>query len=103
MGYTEGQILRHSWGYEQTNIDFFMIVKRKGDWLTLQKMTSKIVDDNSPAMTGHCVPGEIRTDVKPFRRKIHSYNGEERGCGIHRSYGWASLWDGKPSWFSYYG
>lgn len=103
--YEVGAILEHSWGYDQTNIDFFVIVKRtdspKGvTFLTLQEMTT--ADKNETGfMTGDCQPGVIVENAKPFRRKLHSYDGEERGVAIE-SYGWCSLWDGKPArWSSY--
>lgn len=104
--YELGAILEHSWGYDQTNIDFFVIVKRsdtpKGDtWLTLQEMTVGSKTETG-FMQGRCTPGEVRDDAKPIRRKLHKWQGEERGVGIERSYGWASLWDGKPAnWTAY--
>jgi hypothetical protein len=104
--YDVGAILEHSWGYDQTNIDFFMITKRvdkpNGDtWITLQAMTWGSSEDTAWAQ-GNCTPGVVKAGSKPFRRKLHKWNGEERGCHIERSYGWASLWDGKPAhWTAY--
>lgn len=99
--YEPGAILEHSWGYDQTNIDFFVIVKRsdtaRGDtWLTLQAMTSRSVE--TARMQGNCTPHEINAGAKPFRRKLakQASDGMEIGVGIH-SYGWCSLWDGKPA------
>lgn len=104
--FVEGAIIRHSWGYEQTNIDYFKIIKRtegKGVWLTLQAMTQESVHD-SLKMTGVCVPGKIIAGSKPIRRKLLiDSKGEERGIAIERSYGWGQLWDGKPSHYSSYG
>ena len=96
--YEVGAILEHSWGWEQTNIDFFVIVKRSGDWLTLQELP-KIVEENRASMTAKETP-DLNTPAtaKPIRRKIKKANdGKELGTGIHQSYGWASLWDGRPS------
>lgn len=103
--YEVGAILENSWGYDQTNIDFYVIVKRTDNpngvtWLTLQRLGYASKDETG-FMQGRCTPGEIRENAKPFRRKLHKWNGEERGVAIE-SYGWCNLWDGKPSaWTAY--
>lgn len=104
--YEVGAILESSWGYDQTNIDFFVVVKRtdsaKGQtWLTLQEMGYGTREENG-FMQGDCTPGEVRENAKPIRRKLHKWEGQERGVSIHGSYGWCSLWDGKSShWTAY--
>lgn len=42
--YTEGMIVYNSWGWEQTNIDFYKIVKVKNKTLTLRKISSRPAD-----------------------------------------------------------
>jgi hypothetical protein len=103
--YEIGAILEYSWGYDQTNIDYFMVTKRtdspKGaTFLTLIPMRSKIVEQTG-YMQGTSVPSEPEFDAKPIRRKLHKWDGTEHGVSI-RSYGWCGLWDGKPShWTAY--
>ena len=107
--YEVGAILEHSWGYDdQTNIDYFVIVKRsetpKAIWLTLLPMTIGSREETMWAQ-GTCVPGVVKADAKPFRRKLHvdTRNAERREFGVAiESYGWCSLWDGKAShWTAY--
>jgi hypothetical protein len=109
--YQPGDVLEFSWGYEQTNIDFFLVTKRtvspKGQiTLTLAEMTSiQVPREGAAWMTGYVVPGVVKADVKPIRRKLHVDGRDggyrESGCAI-RSYGWASSWDGKPAnWTGY--
>lgn len=105
--YQMGAIVSHSWGYEQTNIDFFRIVKRVGDWVTIQKMTAVEKSNGPTSMTGTVVPGED-TDAKPFRRKLRygsaTYGTANKIIGFPiKSYGWASAWDGQPEHVSHYG
>jgi len=100
--YTEGKIISHSWGYEQTNIDFFKIIKRSGSFVTLQPLESIEKSDGPLTMTGSCTPGEPMPGGKIIRRKVHTRDGKESGVAI-KSYGWASLWDGQPEHFSSYG
>jgi hypothetical protein len=98
--YIEGKIVTYMWGYEQTNIDFFKIIKRKGDFATLQPLKSKILRDED--MRGEVIPSdEIDTDEPIIRRKVHVRDGKESGIAV-KSYGWASLWEGQPEHFTSY-
>ena len=97
--YTEGKIITNMWGYEQTNIDFYKIIKRKGDFATLQPIKQTIT--NQGDMRGEVMPLD-EPDGKTIRRKVHCRDGKESGIAIER-YGWASLWDGEPEHFTSYG
>ncbi len=101
--YVPGVIITFSWGYEQTNIDFFKIIERKGDFVTLVPMTSvQVPRPMDPWATGHVIPGVVKDGEKPFRRKVHKgRDGREIGIAI-RSYGWASKWDGEPENYTAY-
>lgn len=99
--YTPGKIVVFSWGYDQTNIDYYLITQRKGDFATLQPIGEK-TSYNEKHMIGESVPDESKKTGKPFRRKVHTSRGEEIGIAI-KSFGWASLWDGRPKRYSTYG
>jgi hypothetical protein len=97
-----GSILYDSWGWEQTNIDFYKVLKRSGDWVTIQKMTTK-QEYNSLAMSGYKIPVDLDSKEKPFRKKVKKYSDSE-GFSI-RDYaggGWCSLWDGQKKNFTTY-
>ena len=38
LTFTPGAILVDSWGWDQTNIDFYRITKRSGDFVTVEKL-----------------------------------------------------------------
>lgn len=102
--YLPGKIVEFQWGYDQTNVDYFIITKRtaKG-YVTLQAIGQKDASrPTDPSLTGHCVPDPDNIlPKKPILRKVHVSNGKETGIAI-RSYGWATLWDGRPShWTAY--
>jgi hypothetical protein len=99
--YLPGCIICHSWGYDQTNIDFFIITERKGDMVTLQAL-GQDREYNSQWMTGTTTPIKDKPIGEPFKRKVHKYDGEETGISIEKSYGWASLWNGKPVGYTSY-
>ena len=48
---TVGKIFYSSWGYEQTNIDFYKVVEvsKSGKTITLQQIGSQVVEVN-----GYC-------------------------------------------------
>ena len=100
--YEVGAILENNWGYEQTNIDFYCIIERTANFVTLLPMKQH----TSPEvgfMTNYETPTEIDWSAKPFKRKLakNKSDGKEAGCGI-ASYGWCRLWDGKPSLSTHY-
>jgi hypothetical protein len=98
--YTVGKIVEYSWGYEQTNIDYYMIVKRSGPWMWLQPMTTTNIKDTG-FMSGTCMPGVVKPGAPILRRKVHVWQDREHGVAIEK-FGWGSLWDGRPSHWSNY-
>ncbi|GIL15278.1 MAG: hypothetical protein BroJett039_04510 [Chloroflexota bacterium] len=101
--YVPGAIVEAVYGYEQTNIDYYVITKRSGQFVTLQAIGKKNIKELPDALRGTCEPDPDNVlDEKPIRRKVHvNARGEESGIAI-KSYGWASLWDGRPSvWTEY--
>jgi hypothetical protein len=85
-------ILYSTWGYEQTNVDFYKVVKVQNGWATLQSLKSRH-EDTPQWMTYRATPGEP-TNAKPFRRKIKNY-GSGDWVGL-TTYSHASEWDGQP-------
>lgn len=95
------KIWASSWGYEQTNVDFYQVLKVKGDWVTLQQIAAIETSDGALSMTGRVVPAEPIAPIgEPFRRKIYHACGEP--CAKIRSYAFARPWDGHPERVSHY-
>lgn len=89
-----GAIVYDSWGWEQTNIDFYKIVKRSGASVWLQPLKSKKVETGF--MSGNAEPTE-ETDGEVFLRRIGKY-----GVSINSHRGTLILYDGKPKSCSWY-
>ncbi len=100
--YTVGSILYSSWGYDQTNIDFYLVVARKGDWVTLQPMNKTKTYNGH--MSGTCVPTDVVELASTFRRRlrIDAATGTCYGCKGPDSYNSLRDWDGRPRYFSEY-
>ena len=96
-GYVEGAILFSSWGWEQTNIDWYIVLERKNDFVIIQEIGSKRTYDRNFNDRGDCIPDATIRIGEPFRKKITKY------ASINlESYKYCALWDGKPkSWSSY--
>jgi len=93
-----GAVLSSSWGYDQTNYDFYVVVKMSATSIWLQKIKQDSSDYNGQYMTSveNPVLGEYLVGA-PMRRK---YNG---GNWVNiNSYAGARLWDGKPKNATHY-
>ena len=103
--YEVGAILVDSWGWEQTNIEFYCIIKRTGDFVTVLPMKKNSESkDFFATMTKSNTPGEIDFSAKPIRKKVKKFDGKESGFSF-RDYtggGWCNLWDGEPEISSHY-
>lgn len=94
-----GTILASSWGYDQTNVDFYRVEKVKGDWVTLQQIASH---EEGDGWTGKVVPADPQKPIdEPFRRKIGPLSCGELMIRIS-SYEYARPWNGKPKAVSHY-
>lgn len=92
-----GDVLYTSWGYEQTNVDFYEVVAVRGCSVDLREL-AKDVTEYSHGMQGRCVPkagqyvGGAIKGKRPNGDNVVRFNSFING--------W--LWDGTPkSWSSY--
>lgn len=103
--YEVGAILRDSFGYDQTNYEFYCIIKISGDWVTVQKMEKSVVPEgNTQSMRTVETPAALKEGEKPVRKKLLKRNNEYIGFSF-RNYsggGWCSLWSGKSSHATHY-
>jgi hypothetical protein len=91
-----GQVLLSSWGYEQTNVDFYEVVAVRGAVVDIRKLAASTTNDSD--MTGHAtpVPGQYVSDV------IRSKRPDARNSVRLNSHCIATPWNGKPArWTSY--
>jgi len=98
-----GAILENQWGWEQTNIEFYCIIERKGDWLKVIRMKQHTSDEIG-FMTNEELPTDIDWNRKPQRKKLHTWGGKESGFsfGNYTGAGFCRLWDGKPAVSTHY-
>ena len=87
----EGDILYSSWGYDQTNVDFYKVKQVLGNnKVKIVQMNSKIV--NQSLATDYVAP-----NVEIGDEMIKVVNGKWNSVKI-TSYANAYLWDGQPKY-----
>lgn len=91
-----GDIFVSSWGYDQTNIDFYQVIGKtpSGKSVTLAPMTKKRVESPYDYEV-RVVPGVVDRGVQPLRRKLGSSNYYGSVVRIN-SVASAYPWEGKP-------
>lgn len=90
---TEGSILYSSWGYDQTNVDFYQVVRLVGKTMCeVVKIESRI--ESSDGYSDNVVPYPAAKGTKTYKRKI-KYWSSMPSINIS-SFQFAKLWDGNP-------
>lgn len=97
-GYNVGDILECSWGYDQTNVDFYQVIDTTSKQLLIRKINS--VEKRTGDMIGEVLPLKNNFSGKAFRRKTHEHRGE--WFVRINEYQFAGKWDGKPQRVSHY-
>jgi hypothetical protein len=120
---TVGDVIYNSWGWEQTNVDFYQVVKASANYIWLQPIVCESVPSEGCApMSGHIQPvtpirqiltREVRdygeydevsghrpatlktVQVEPIMRKAEGKN-------VNFKHGSGCLWDGRPKYESWY-
>lgn len=96
LGLAEGDVLVSSWGYDQTNVDFYKVLvpAEAGKYCTLVKVGQKYVSGDAWSGTVVAVPEQVMG--APFKKRVKpatSYSGPSVKIA---SYAYASPWDGRP-------
>jgi hypothetical protein len=99
-----GDVVFSSWGCDQTNVDFYVVVKRTPKMVTIQAVPTKIEASGKNAMDGVAMPDlDAPRGGKLIRKKAHlDMHGTAEILQLHS---WGCLvyqWDGKPQRTSWY-
>lgn len=88
-----GSILYSSWGYDQTNVNFYEVTDVKGKQVILRPIAQKTVKED--AYYESVVPSPGRFTGPAIRRTPSGTNPSNVSVKINSSQ-YASLWDGRP-------
>jgi len=96
-------ILYYSWGYEQTNVDFFQVVgiTKSGKSVLIREIKQDTREDSPFLTTGSCtpIPDSFVTNDPSIQKQIKTYANQEI---LSMAYGVCRLWDGLPVSYSSY-
>lgn len=119
-GVEVGDFFYSSWGYDQTNVDFYKVVGLTPKGVKIQKWSSKCVADNGPSTS--VVPGDgpatytdwsavtpemdfweqkeakVEKDAPVVTKRLSSYDGGTSAYISLTSYSSARKWDGTPKY-----
>lgn len=96
-----GDILYSSWGYDQTNIDFFEVIAVNGKQVTVRELTQS--REQTEWLQGNCLPnpGSFLKDSQPVKRLVKpGYSGEYAITVDSVRSAWP--WDGKAKGYTQY-
>jgi hypothetical protein len=91
-----GDILYSSWGYDQTNISFYVVTRTTGHYVWLRGLAQDGTETGF--MAGTCRPA---TPLQPTGEE-HKHKASSSGSVALSSYEHASLWDGRPKHYTAY-
>lgn len=97
-----GDILVSSWGYDQTNVDFYKVIRTTPKSIVIRQIQGKTTEQGH--MCGTSVPAQPHTFLdynnEPLTKRFRPYND---GYAVTiSSYASAYLWDGEPRYTSWY-
>jgi len=89
----KGKYFYRSWGYEQTNVNFYKVIEVKGKaTAVLQEVGTKVVKNDS-GRNDYVIPDDNIKIGKPFKKRINLKHGT-----FKHDWDWGYLWDGQPKY-----
>jgi hypothetical protein len=103
-GYKVGDVLHYSWGYDQTNCEFYQVIETTPGTVTIRELMQR-AEPGSQISHGMAenrlpVPGKFLDKSEPVTKRVQ---WSESGPGyVPMKHGSCSLWDGRPKYCSWY-
>ena len=95
-----GDIFYHSWGYEQTNIDFYQVVAITAKTVSIREIKGVADKHDSLQLRGETKPlKDSFADDKIIRKTPYLLDG---AWNLNFDYGIGRLWEGESVSFTYY-
>lgn len=93
-----GDILYYSWGYEQTNVDFYQVIGKTEKSVKIQEIESKTVENGF--MSGNTTAlKDVFKNKEVMSKRVKEYCGQPF---VSFDYGVGNKWDGRPMSCSWY-
>jgi hypothetical protein len=78
-----GDLLRCSWGYEQTNVDYYQVVAASRRGVTLREVAAESVEGSGNGMSDRVRPVKDKFVGEPMKKRVQVYrSGGEVACSV---------------------
>ena len=97
-----GDIVTNSWGYDQTNVDWYLVKKTSKAYVWLKPIAAQLIpDEGSGPMSGY---ESISLDehLEPIESDKPATKHQASGDYVSMSYGCGSKWTGQQKYSSWY-
>ena len=96
-----GHIFVSSWGYEQTNVNYYEVISRSGQTVTVREISQKSTGtETGNGMADYRLPVAGSFRGEPFKKRLNFWRGQ---AGIKvSSCQHASTWNGQEMYCSWY-
>jgi hypothetical protein len=91
-------ILASSWGHEQTNVDFYKVIKVTDKSIRIEQVAT--AEEDKGYLTGEATAVPDSVVGEAMTKRFYLVGDDRYGCRI-ASYASAYLWDGKPKYCSH--
>jgi hypothetical protein len=99
--YKVGDIVTSSWGYDQTNVDFYKVTAVKNSMIEIRQLSQTTTEYNPGCMSGSTSP--VENEFHPDFPKTHRKKPRPDGSFKLETWGrWCRPWDGKAKRCSWY-
>jgi hypothetical protein len=92
----KGTIIYNSWGYDQTNIDWYLVTDATDKSCVIQQIGGNYYEDNNISMCGNTVPNTNIFIGAPIRKRINKWGR------LSFEFGGMGFYEGKPVYESHY-
>lgn len=95
-----GDVVVNTWGFEQTNRDFYRVEKVGKKSLVLIRLETVVTSDGAQSMTGKAAPKQeagqyaVKPGALPVR--VATYPDSSGDLAVKFTYGSGKKWDGRP-------
>ncbi len=97
-----GHVFVWSWGYDQTNIEYFQVIAKSGQTVTVRPICQSTIPGSEQFMCEHVKPmlGHFIEAEPPIRKRVQI--APDGTPYLSQEYGYCSLWRGESSYQSHY-
>lgn len=100
-----GDIITNSWGYDQTNVDWYRVTRATAHFAWLKRIAADV--EETGFMSGPSAPHVDTASNDPAEWGFKDIDGPEvkhkaSGDSVTMRYGSGSKWDGRPRYCSWY-